>query len=53
MSSTEQKTKQEKVQMLVTFLLFPHCFQKASFPECLKHGIVWKRIKSVFHYTLE
>ena len=27
------------------FLFFPHCFQKASFSESLKVGIVWERVK--------
>ena len=27
------------------FLHFPQCFQRASFPEMLKVGIVWKRVK--------
>ena len=27
------------------FLLFPQCFQKASFPEVSKHVIVWEWIK--------
>ena len=27
------------------FLLFPQCFQKFSFPEVLKVGIVWERVK--------
>ena len=27
------------------FLVFPECFQKASFSESLKVGIVWKRVK--------
>ena len=26
------------------FLLFPQCFQNASFPGSLKVGIVWKRV---------
>ena len=29
------------------FLLFPQCFQKASFPGLLKAGIVWERVKTV------
>ena len=27
------------------FLLFPQCFQKASFSGSLKVGIVWERVK--------
>ena len=27
------------------FLLFPQCFQKASFPGQLKVGILWYRVK--------
>ena len=27
------------------FLLFPQCFQKASFSRLLKVGIVWERLK--------
>ena len=29
------------------FLLFPQCFQKASFSESLKVGIVWKRVNVI------
>ena len=28
------------------FLLFPHCFQKASFLGLLKVGIMWKRVET-------
>ena len=28
------------------FLLFPQCFQKASFSGTLKVGIVWQRVKT-------
>ena len=34
------------------FLLFPHCFQKASFLGSLKLGINWQRVNNIFkvHY---
>ena len=31
------------------FLLFPQCFQKASFSRLLKFGIVWERVNSISH----
>ena len=32
------------------FLHFPQCFQKLSFPEVLKGGIVWKRVIDNFYH---
>ena len=29
------------------FLLFPQCFQKASFTGSLKHWIMWQRVKYI------
>ena len=29
------------------FLLFPQCFEKASFPDTSKGVIVWERIKKI------
>ena len=34
------------------FLLFPQCFQQLSFPEVLKVGIVWERVKCVILHRL-
>ena len=35
------------------FLLFPQCFQKLSFPEVLKIGIVWERLKHIYFTSIE
>ena len=29
------------------FLLFPECFEKASFPDCQKGVIVWEWVKNL------
>ena len=33
------------------FLLFPQCFQKASFPDTSKGVIVWEWVNSLSHYS--
>ena len=34
------------------FLLFPQCFQKASFPEASKGVIVWEWLSILYHMIL-
>ena len=41
----ENTVGKEEIACYEQFLLFPHCFQKACFPEASKGVIVWEWVK--------
>ena len=39
----------EEIARNEQFLLFPQCFQKSGTADTQKPGLIWERVKSIFH----